>query len=94
MESPIWFDTKKNSDSTLCISRGGGGGQVIISKKYCILLSEDLFLPLKNSVDPGEMQPYAAFHLGLHCLPKYSFRVFPNIQRVREPNLNVLPPCF
>ena len=24
------------------------------------------------------MQPYAAFHLGLHCLQKYSFRGFPN----------------
>ena len=23
------------------------------------------------------MQHCAAFHLGLHCLPKYSFRVFP-----------------
>ena len=22
------------------------------------------------------MQHYAAFHLGLHCMPKYSFRVF------------------
>ena len=24
------------------------------------------------------MQHYAAFHLGLHCLQKYSFRGFPN----------------
>ena len=31
-----------------------------------------------NSVDPDEMQQYAAFHLGLHCLQKYSFRGFPN----------------
>ena len=22
-----------------------------------------------NSADPDEMPPYAAFHLGLHCLP-------------------------
>ena len=29
------------------------------------------------SVDPDEMQYYAAFHLGLHCLQKYSFRGFP-----------------
>ena len=35
--------------------------QVIIFKKYC-------------SVDPDEMQHFAAFHLGLHCLQKYSFR--------------------
>ena len=25
-----------------------------------------------NSVDPDEMQQYAAFHLGLHLLQKYS----------------------
>ena len=30
-----------------------------------------------NSEDPDEMQHYAAFHLGLHCLKKYSFRGFP-----------------
>ena len=29
-----------------------------------------------NSVDPDEMQQYAAFHLGLHCLQKYLFRGF------------------
>ena len=26
---------------------------------------------LANSADPDEMQPYTAFHLSLHCLPKY-----------------------
>ena len=40
----------------------------------------DVFLPLKvvlilsNSVDTDEIQHYASFHLGLHCLPKYPFR--------------------
>ena len=48
----------------------------MIFKTYCILLSEDLFY--LYSVDPDEMQHYAAFHLGLHCLQKYSFRGFPN----------------
>ena len=33
-------------------------------------------LIIANSADPDEMQHYAAFHLGLHCLPKYPFRVF------------------
>ena len=33
-------------------------------------------LILANSVDPDEMQQYAAFHLGLHCLQKYPFRGF------------------
>ena len=31
---------------------------------------------LVNSVDPDEMPHLAAFHLGLHCLPKYPFRAF------------------
>ena len=35
-------------------------------------LSEDRF-SLANSADPDEMPPYVAFHLGLHCLPKYLF---------------------
>ena len=46
-------------------------------KKYCILLSEYLFT-FTNSVDPDEMQHFAAFHLGLHCLQKYLFRFFSN----------------
>ena len=28
------------------------------------------------SANPDEMQHYAAFHQGLHCLPKYPFRDF------------------
>ena len=31
---------------------------------------------LANSVGPDEMQRFAEFHLGLHCLPKYPFRGF------------------
>ena len=44
--------------------------------------SYDVFLSLKgvsilaNSVDPDEMQHYAAFHLGLHSLPEYPFSGF------------------
>ena len=33
---------------------------------------------LTNIVDIDEMQHYAAFHLDLHCLQKYSFRDFQN----------------
>ena len=29
---------------------------------------------LANSEDPDEMQHYAAFQQGLHCLPKYPFK--------------------
>ena len=42
-----------------------------------IVLNLDVFLSLKvvlisaNSVDPDDMKHYDAFHLGLHCLPKY-----------------------
>ena len=32
-------------------------------KRWLIILS--------NSVDPDEMSHFAAFHLGLHCLPEY-----------------------
>ena len=45
-------------------------------------LNHDVFVSLKvvlilaNSADIDEMQHYAAFHLGLHYLPKYPFRVF------------------
>ena len=35
-----------------------------------------IFSTLTNSVDPDEMQHYAAFHLGLHCLQKSLIRVF------------------
>ena len=35
-----------------------------------------LFLILTNSADPDEMQHYAAFHLGLYRLPKFSFKGF------------------
>ena len=30
------------------------------------------------SADPDEMLPYAAFHLGLRCLPKYLFTSIQN----------------
>ena len=33
-------------------------------------------LILASSADPDEMQQDAAFHLGLHCLPKYQLRSF------------------
>ena len=43
---------------------------------YYVLLSLKDVLNLANSADPDEMQHYAAFHLGLHCLPKDPFRDF------------------
>ena len=40
---------------------------------FCLKI---FFFILTNSVDPDEMPHYAAFHLGLHCMPKYPFRGF------------------
>ena len=37
-----------------------------------------IFITFTNSVDPDEMQHYAAFHLGLHCLQNYLLGVSPN----------------
>ena len=52
--------------------------QVEISIKWCISVLKIVFI-LTNSADPDEMPPYAAFHLGLHCLPfKYWFTVIQN----------------
>ena len=42
-----------------------------------------LFLKLPNATDPDEMLHYAAFHLGLHCLPKYLFNGIKN-ERVKN----------
>ena len=49
--------------------------QVEFSLHYISVLIE------ANSVDPDEMQHYAAFHLGRHCLPKHPLRVS-RLQRV------------
>ena len=70
MDSFFLFDTVHCADL-------GVSGYSIVLKFFSILLSEDLF-SFTNSVDQDEMQLYAAFHLGLHCLQKYSFRGFPN----------------
>ena len=43
-----------------------------------------IVLILANSTDPDEMQHYAAFYLGLHCLPKYPFIGVSSIQRVKQ----------
>ena len=39
-----------------------------------------IFFTFTSSVDPDEIAHYAAFHLGLHCLPKYPLSSFPNIR--------------
>ena len=53
------------------------GPQVEISIKmmYIVFLSLNIVFISANSADSDEMPPYTAFHLGLHCLPKYLFIV-------------------
>ena len=31
---------------------------------------------IANGANPDGMLPYAAFHLGLHCLPNYLFTIY------------------
>ena len=52
------------------------GSQVIISPKIIVFICLKIDFVFANSADPDEMLHYAAFHLGLHCLPKYPFRGF------------------
>ena len=58
------------------------GSQVEFSKllSTCVFLSLKVVLILTNSVDPDEMQNYAAFHLPIHCLQKYPFRGYQYIK--------------
>ena len=51
------------------------GSHVELFKSWYISVSEGCFI-LAISVYLDEMQHYAAFHLGLHCLPKYLIRGF------------------
>ena len=43
-------------------------------KKHFVLFFLIIIFTFTNSVVTEEMQQYAAFHLGLHCLQKYPFR--------------------
>ena len=40
----------------------------------------EIVLILAKHIDPGEMQHYAAFHQGLHCLPTYMFPVYKGLE--------------
>ena len=51
------------------------GSQIEYSSHYVPQSLKIVFI-LAYSTSPDEMQHYAAFHLGLHCLLKYPFRGF------------------
>ena len=65
--------------SIVCIK----GSQVIIPPPNMIFLSLKINFVLAYSADPDEMLHNAAFHLGFHCLPKYPYRVFSALQKVK-----------
>ena len=69
MDSSLWFDAINLGWSIIYIK----GSQIIISKNTIVFFSLKIIFVLANSVDPDEMPHYAAFYLGLHCLPKYAF---------------------
>ena len=66
VDYPIHIDTISMELSILYFE----GLLVKISIKFDIFLSLKIVFILANSADPDEMLPYAAFHLGLHCLLK------------------------
>ena len=49
--------------------------QWVIGRTFQIIIFFNVFI-LDNSADPDEMPHFVAFHLGLHCLPKSTFRGF------------------
>ena len=49
------------------------GSQVEVYEILMHFCHGDIFFILANRAGPDEMPHYVAFHLGLHCLPKYLF---------------------
>ena len=56
---------------------------------YDVFMSLEIVFILANRADPDEMPLYAAFHLGLHCLPKYPFRtgLISHLKRIQSHNV-------
>ena len=84
-----WLNMHKNKSArTTCLHYSARPGRQIfhMETQYIILFIIyilvlfwlKIFFTLTNSEDPDEMQQYEAFHLGFHCLQKYSLRGFPN----------------
>ena len=48
-----------------------------------------IFFTFTKIVDPEEIQNYAAFHLDLHCLQKYSFRRIQMVKLKHEFSIRV-----
>ena len=67
MDFPKHIDTYSMGHSILCFK----GPKVEILDNNYVVMALQIGLILGNSADPNEMPHYAAFHLCLHCLPKY-----------------------
>ena len=48
------------------------GSQVELSELKCISVIKMYFFIFANTADTDEMLLYAAYHLGLHYIPKYT----------------------
>ena len=72
MVFPLHIDTIRMELSILYSK----GSQVEISKLWLFMSLKIVFISA-ISADPDEMTPYEAFHLGLHCLPKYMWWTCP-----------------
>ena len=59
------------------------GPQVEISNFLYLYVPKDCLI-IANCADPDEMLHYAAFHLDLHCLPKYLFNSIKNEKCLRQ----------
>ena len=56
-----------------------------------LFLSLKIVFVLANREDPDKMTHFGAFHLGLHCLPKYPFRGYSqSLQRVKRLKLETV----
>ena len=69
MDASFWFNTNDLRWSIINVE----GSQVLLSKQCFAFLSLYIFIVSANTVDPDEMPHYAVFHLGLHCLLKFTF---------------------
>ena len=68
MEFSIKLDTFKSGWSIVYIE----SSRVVILNEI-VFLSLKIYFVLTNRADTDKMQRSAAFHLGLHCSPKYPF---------------------
>ena len=72
MEFSKHFDTVKSGWSMYLLR----GQRLYFPKSVVSLFFLKIDFVLANSADPDEMPHYAAFHLGLHCLPRYPITDF------------------